>query len=425
MSRSTDDPPAPARGAPTVADEDDEHTRDALSPRHRAARDALLAASPLPPAAHPATPRSEGMRIGRYQLLEMVGAGGMGLVWGAWDPELERRVALKLVQPTVEAARERMLAEGQSLAKLSHPHVVPIYDVGVVGAQIYLVMEWVRGTTLRAFARTRPGERDLVEAYRQAGEGLAAAHHAGIVHRDFKPDNVIRGDDGRVRVLDFGLARSREPKLEAGLAVGSQRDAGEESSLQLAAASPAEPAGLGDPGGDLEPGAPRVAGTPRYMAPELASDSPASAASDQYAFCVSLAEAMEEGTEGGKVPRWIAAIVARGSSADPAQRFASMDALLAALARDPARRWRRRAAFVAIAAAAGGAFAVGRVRASDPALEPCAGSTAELATAWGPGARGQVLAHLSGLGVLSTGEPERIADELDTYSVRWADEHRR
>src|SRR5205823_4758556 len=100
------------------------------------------------------------------------------------------------------------LAEGQALGKLSHPNVVPVYDVGVVEDQVYLVMEWVQGTTLRAYAGSPCSRRELIEAYRQAGEGLAAAHRAGLIHRDFKPDNAIRGDDGRVRVLDFGLARS-------------------------------------------------------------------------------------------------------------------------------------------------------------------------------------------------------------------------
>lgn len=175
MSAERKDPLGPPLvGEPTYAEPDQQNTMDALSPRARAAREALREATDpgasdgekSGPAAN--APPFDGMRIGRYQLLEMVGAGGMGMVWGAWDPELERRVALKLVQPTVLEARERILTEGQALAKLSHPNVVPIYDVGVMGAQVYLVMEWVRGTTLRAYAR-EAASSSSIDAKRCAG----------------------------------------------------------------------------------------------------------------------------------------------------------------------------------------------------------------------------------------------------------------
>ncbi len=400
-------PPPP--GEPTYAEPDQQDTLDALSPRARAARQALHQAeggaakeAKEGNAAAASGAPFDGMRIGRYQLLEMVGAGGMGMVWGAWDPELERRVALKLVQPTVAEARERILTEGQALAKLSHPNVVPIYDVGVMGTQVYLVMEWVRGTTLRAYARTAGSARELVAAYRQAGQGLAAAHRAGIVHRDFKPDNVIHGDDGRTRVLDFGLAQSGgKPAAAAGGSPG------------------ASPAGAG-PGG-----AAGVAGTPRYMAPEQARGDAAVAATDQYAFAFSLHEALGElAKRGEKIPGWIAAILARGMAREPAQRFASMDELLAALERDPAKRWRRRAAVVAVAAASAAAFAVGRQRGSDVRVEPCAGSGAAIAAAWSEARRDEVIAHLGGLGVLGGDEPARLARDLDDYRDRWVEAHR-
>src|SRR5215467_686175 len=151
--------------------------------------------------------KTEKVNLGRYHLLEMVGAGGMGVVWGAWDPELERRVAIKLLDATIPAARDRIVHEGQALARLSHPNVVPIYDVGVVDDQVYLVMEWVRGQNLRHYCREPHTVGELIAVYRAAGEGLAAAHRAGLIHRDFKPENAMLGDDGRVRVLDFGLAR--------------------------------------------------------------------------------------------------------------------------------------------------------------------------------------------------------------------------
>src|SRR4029079_11144481 len=143
----------------------------------------------------------------------------------------------------------------QALGKLSHPNVVPIYDVGVIDDQVYLVMEWVPGITLRAYAKTPCSQRDLIDAYRQPGEGLAAAHRAGLIHRDFKPDNAIRGDDGRVRVLDFGLVRADLTDVATG-----------------------------------DPTSTRGVGTPKYMAPEQAGGSSVTAAVDQYAFCVSLRE---------------------------------------------------------------------------------------------------------------------------------------
>lgn len=320
----------------------------------------------------------DGARIGRYHLLELVGTGGMGMVWGAWDPQLERRVALKLVRVMSEGSHERMLREGQVLAKLSHPNLVPIFDVGVMGGQVYLVMEWIRGVTLREYGATAT-PRALLAAYRQAGEGLAAAHHAGVVHRDFKPDNAIRGEDGRVRVLDFGLAHSD----------GASADS---------------------------PGA----GTPRYMPPEQARGLAATAASDQYAFCVSLREALEGA---GGVPGWIETIADRGTAEDPAQRFASMDELLAALARDPARRWRRGAFAVVALGAATGSFAYGRTHST--AIEACSGGDAELATSWSPMVRGRVTEHLRSLGPAAAAEGLRIAAELDDYAKIWTTESRR
>src|SRR5262249_32012049 len=156
---------------------------------------------------------------------------------------------------------------------------VPIFDVGLIGDQVFLVMEWVRGETVRAFGE-RADRAAMLDAYRQAGEGLAAAHRAGVIHRDFKPDNAIVGDDGRVRVLDFGIGH-READAEA---------------------------------------VPSSCGTPRYMSPEQARGEEVTPAGDQHAFCVSLREAVRRT---GKEPAWIAAIVERGTEPDPAKRFAS------------------------------------------------------------------------------------------------------
>src|SRR5689334_9000454 len=149
--------------------------------------------------------RKAPVTVGRYQLVREVGGGGGGIVFLATDPELNRPVAVKLIDAADPAVRARAVAEGQALAKLSNPHVVHVYDVGVMGDRVYLVMELVQGESLRAYAE-HAGVRDVLRAYRQAGDGLVAAHDAGVIHRDFKPDNAMRGTDGRVRVVDFGLA---------------------------------------------------------------------------------------------------------------------------------------------------------------------------------------------------------------------------
>ncbi len=308
--------------------------------------------------------RKEEVVVGRYHLLEQVGEGGAGIVWGAWDPELDRRVAIKLVRATHAAARERIVAEGHALAKISHPNVVPIHDVGVIDEHVYLVMEWVRGKTLRAWASEPHSAREIVAVYRAAGEGIAAAHRGGLIHRDFKPDNAMLGDDGRVRVLDFGLART-ETELERGGA---------------------------------------VAGTPRYMAPEQTKGRILTAAVDQYAFGVSLREAL-----GDQVPGWIAAIVARATAEDPADRYASFQQLLAALARDPRLR-RRRLAIAGLAViATAGAVAVPLL--ATRSTDPCEGGEERIAAAWNPERAAAVVA----LGPLAPIARER----LDRFTRDW------
>ncbi len=314
----------------------------------------------------------ERVTIGRYQLLEMVGEGGMSVVWGAWDPELERRVAIKLVKATAGSTRERIVAEGQALAKLSHPNVVPVFDVGIVDDRVYLVMEWVRGKNLREWCDdTRREDRATVAVYRAAAAGLVAAHDAGLVHRDFKPDNAVVGDDGRVRVLDFGLASSETPRT-------------------------------GVIGG----------GTPRYMAPEQLAGGEITAAVDQYAFGVSLREALGPS---GSVPAWIAAILARATATAPSDRFGSMAELVAALDRDPRTVWRRRTLVGAALALSGGAFAVGTMRSDAP--DPCGGGEAEIATSWSR-------SHADAVQRAAGADGPAAVQALDAWAQRWASEHR-
>jgi eukaryotic-like serine/threonine-protein kinase len=317
--------------------------------------------------------KHEAVKVGRYHLLEQVGAGGMGVVWGAWDPELERRVAVKVVKPELTSARERIVREGQALAKISHPHVVPVYDVGVVDDQVYLVMEWVRGETLRAWIARPRAVRDVVRAYREAALGLAAVHAAGLVHRDFKPENAMLGADGRVRVLDFGLAH--------------------------------------------EGGGAGIAGTPRYMAPEQRRGEPATAAVDQYALGVALREALATAP-----PKWLAAIVTRATADDPGERFASMQAVADALDDDPARRIHRRIAVVGALGLAGTAFAIG-MRAGDDVAERCVGGSAEIAAVWDAAARERTTAHLERLGPYGAQLADRTGRVLDDYARRWSMTH--
>lgn len=364
----------------TQADPGAVETVDALGERGRRARENAREARAVGHEAGPA--ERPAVRIGRYQMLELVGSGGMGMVLAAWDPELERRVALKLVRKTSLDARERILREGQILARLSHPNIVPVFDVGVVDEQVYLVMEFVRGTTLRAFAAGAPGRAAVLDAYRQAAAGLAEAHRAGVIHRDFKPDNAIIGSDKRVRVLDFGIAH----------------------------------AGGGE---DLV----RTAGTPKYMAPEQRDELAVLTPSvDQHAYCVALAEALEAN---GGVPGWIATVVQRGTAQHPADRFPSFDALLDELGRDPAKRRRRIALIAGGIVAATSAFVIGqRSSASGSSIEPCTGGAAAFAQTWAPGIRAQIIDHLSKLGPRGGAEGVRLAGELDEHARVWIADHR-
>jgi tetratricopeptide (TPR) repeat protein len=348
----------------------------------------------------------ERVTLGRYHLLELVGSGGMGVVWAAWDPELDRRVAIKLVKATMQAARDRILLEGQALARLSHPNVVPVFDVGVVEQQVYLVMEYVRGKNLRAYCKPPRTVREIVAVYRDAALGLAAAHRAGLIHRDFKPDNAILGDDGRVRVLDFGLARGADPPSATG--------AGD-------AATPPTGSALT-----------RGAGTPRYMPPEQAAGGELTAAVDQYALCVSLREALvgrEVRPEGAAdkeadVPRWLEAICARGTAHEPAARFPSMDELVRALGRDPRTVWGRRIVVTGALGLAAGAFVVGNLRASGADAPRCVGGAAEMDAVWSAPIETALAGRLATLSAFAAEESPTVIANLGRYRASWQTAHR-
>ncbi len=277
--------------------------------------------------------------IGRFEIVRKLGEGGMGAVYLATDPSLGRRVAIKVLHRDgggdTEAARRRLLREAQGTAQLSHEHVVVVHEVGTHDEQVYLAMEYVAGTTLKGWQAGR-GWREILAMYRRAGQGLQAAHDAGLVHRDFKPDNVLVGDDGRVRVTDFGLVAAID---EAALNL-SHETAVLRSDLDLAVSM-------------TRTGT--VMGTPRYMAPEQHLGEPVDARADQFAFCVALYEAwyrqppfagqrydvmvshvlaseLVRPPSTSDVPTALRDAVLRGLSRQREDRYPSMRDLLAALA---------------------------------------------------------------------------------------------
>ncbi len=283
-----------------------------------------------------------GAKVGRFVLEEPIGEGAMGAVYAALDPELGRRVAIKRLHPEVDAerARARLVREAQSMAKLAHPHVVTVFEVGTLQDEgsgeetVFVAMELVEGSSLRQWLTQKPDRDAVLVALRDAASGLRAAHEAGLVHRDFKPDNVLVDAQGRAKVTDFGLAF--------------------ESSRPPDQASP--------------PGLPKSAptmtrtgallGTPAYMAPEQLDGQPADARSDQFAFCVSawealfgtrpfqgntIAELQASIADGPPAVRTSAVLkklvthLRRGLSHDPADRHDSVAALERALVL-PSRR---------------------------------------------------------------------------------------
>ena len=320
--------------------------------------------------------------FGRFRVLERLGAGGMGVVYEAYDPDLARGVALKLVN-VAGKDRETAFTEAQALAQLSHPNVVPIHDVGLDGDHVYLVMELVRGDTLRRWCADRT-VREILSVYHQAGSALAAAHAVGLVHRDFKPENAIVGKDGRVRVIDFGLAcEADDPARSAGGRHG-------------------------------------IAGTPGFMAPEITAGAAITPAADQYSFCVALGDALGQARR--PPPRRIAALLARGRAAEPAERFPSMRDLLHALARDPARTWRRGSAAGSVLVTVGAImFAIGRLP-GEPDL--CDAGAAPLDAVWRPDLRAIALARVGTLGSYGRSLQPRLERDLDAHRASWGEANR-
>lgn len=378
-----------------------------------------------------------GSRLGRYTVLERLGSGGMGVVFAAYDGQLDRQVALKILRAErTEASRESdalLKREAQALARLSHPNVVTVHDVGELGGLVFMTMEFLRGDTLKAWlGRRQRSWREVVGIFLQAGEGLAAAHAAGLVHRDFKPGNVLVGDDGRVRVMDFGLARLA-PVAHADPAPGDPVEPAEGAP----GSRPPDRGLLSSP--FTRTGA--LVGTPGYLAPEQLRGGPADERSDQFAFCVALYEALwgvhpfaddtpadrraaalsrrrPERLPAAAVPGWLRRLVVRGLEADPAARHPSMKALLAALGRDPdAVRRRRLTAVVVVVLAAGAASGWWATERRRSAL--CNGG-ARLVPVWNPERRAAVAAAFESSGKPYAADSWRgVEKRLDGFASAW------
>ncbi|HYV49015.1 MAG TPA: serine/threonine-protein kinase [Myxococcaceae bacterium] len=380
-----------------------------------------------------------GDRLDRFLILGELGRGGMGVVYAAFDPQLDRKVALKLLRPDASAShvepaeqRRRLLKEAQALARLSHPHVVRVYEAREVGDEVFVVMELVEGQTLGEWLRA-PGRswREVLDVFLKAGGGLEAAHRAGLVHRDFKPENVLIGKDGRVLVTDFGLAR-----------VESVDQTPATARLAATAVAVAER-------GDLRPltrtGA--LVGTPAFMAPEQWEGAPADARSDQFGFCVALhlglygfrpfegdrtadlrravlSGQVPPAPRGSRVPRWVRRSILRGLSVSPANRFPSMGDLLGALAENPLQRYRAPAAVAASVLLVASGAALGAFRA-DPRVLLCTGSEQKLAFAW-DGARKEAVrqALLGGNSPYAQDAWTGVERTVDAYAASWVAMHR-
>ncbi|HEU0037609.1 MAG TPA: serine/threonine-protein kinase [Kofleriaceae bacterium] len=347
---------------------------------------------------------ARGATLGRYVIGDLLGSGAMGRVYSAWQPELDRSVAIKVLREDVAAGRDRLLREAQAMARLDHPNVVGVHEVGTSDAGVHVVMDLVEGATLRAWADTARPWRDVVRVLADIARGLAAVHAAGVLHRDVKPDNIIVGRDGRARLGDFGLARAH----------GAPAD------------PPREVAAIGTP-------ATAIAGTPAYMAPELLRGGPATMASDQFAFGITAYEvlcgkrpvsgqtwsdllaAYERGAIAGVrgVPRAVDAAIRRCLAVAPGRRHASMTDVADELTRAVDRRRPLGWVAAAVVVASGTTwFVASRGGSTAPACELGA---AQVERVWSPPVRDRIAA-------LDRRTERPLAPAFERWAHAWAAE---
>jgi len=354
--------------------------------------------------------------IGRFAMLEQIGCGGMGTVHAAYDEQLDRKVAIKILRRDElpdDIDRLRFHREAQALARLSHPNVVTVHEVGEADGQLFLAMEFIRGQSIADWLRTEPDWRMVLDTFIQAGHGLVAAHKAGLVHRDLKPANIMRSDEGLVKVLDFGLAR----------AFG------------------------GKPGNTLEvltgPGV--IVGTPAYMSPEQLQGKPVDASSDQFSFCVTLYEAlygerpykgftavmlsefnkhrtMRPTPRDTQVPAALRKVLMRGLELEPGARWPSINALLDALSDVPRRR--RSRWFLGLSSAAVLASGLVWQATALAQTQPCTDAAQDLAGVWDEARSAQVQSAILGTGRSYAADVwSRTQQQLDGYARSWAKSH--
>jgi tetratricopeptide (TPR) repeat protein len=359
--------------------------------------------------------------VGRYQILSRIGAGAMGVVFAAYDPQLDRKIALKVLHGTGDpSARKRLILEAKAIAKVEHPNVVAIHDAGSEGERVFIAMAFVDGLTLRQWLSSEQRSwQKIRDVFCQAALGLHAAHRADLVHRDVKPDNLLVDQEGRVHVVDFGLARSHG-------VLGSE-----------------PPAAAGQKMGVTQTGL--VAGTPAYMAPEVLSGSPASVASDQFSLCVSLYEAlhgqrpflgnspvellgaMTSPPRAGELrgPSWLRDPLLRGLRPEPGERHPSLLDLANALQRDRRRGRRNFAVGLAAALLALAAltyyFAAHREETSGRPLI-CSTGEAGLRRHWDAEAQEELRAALEPLA--GQKGAERAVERINHYASAWLHEYR-
>lgn len=406
------------------------------------------AETPVESSSGPRTFLTPGTRIGRYLIVEKIGEGGAGAVYSAFDAKLDRKVALKLLQQgpagpmsTLDPRWPKLVQEARMLAKLSDPEVVTVFDVGEHDGVGYLAMEYVEGGDLADWIARHRGDaareprplRDTLALMRQAGEGLACAHRAGLVHGDFKPGNVLVDAKGRAKVSDFGIARLRAqaqlPSADLDTSPGFEATGG-------SSASGEQPQSR-----TFESGAGRGwIGTPAFMAPEQFDGVPPSEATDAYAFCTALFQAVygvlpwsaktmlelsmlksqhpPQRPTGVSVPRWLDALLDKGLAADPATRVSGMDALLAALDRGVRRR-RRTGMLVGVTTVAvlGGSAPLWISSGADEGI-----LCETEGFGWSGDAQHAVKAAFEGLGHRAPAEAwARVDTRMQSLEVSWAD----